>query len=93
LIPCARCGNRASLRSQRPRRVHRRGAQRRDDRRAKEARAAFETALSRTPGRTTALLGLMRAATALGDQAKAADVRRQLRAIWRRADGIPPDVK
>lgn len=61
--------------------------------RAREARAAFEAALSRTPGRTTALLGLMRAATAGGDQAKAAEARGQLRAIWSRADSMPADVK
>jgi hypothetical protein len=61
--------------------------------RAKEARAAFAAALSRTPGRTTALLGLMRAAGAMGDQAKAADVRGQLRTIWRAADSLPADVK
>jgi predicted Zn-dependent protease len=61
--------------------------------RAKEAREAFQAALARTPGRTTALLGLMRAATALGDQAKAAEVRSQLRAIWSRADSIPAEVK
>jgi hypothetical protein len=61
--------------------------------RAKEARAAFETGLSRTPGRTTSLLGLMRAAIAMGDQAKGADVRRQLRAIWSRADNMPADVR
>jgi tetratricopeptide (TPR) repeat protein len=61
--------------------------------RAKEARAAFETGLSRTPGRTTSLLGLMRAAIAMGDQAKGADVRRRLRAIWSRADNMPADVR
>jgi tetratricopeptide (TPR) repeat protein len=61
--------------------------------RAKDARAAFEAALARTPGRTTSLLGLMRAATAAGDQAKAAEVRGQLRTIWRRADSLPAEVK
>ena len=57
--------------------------------RPKEARAAFEKALARTPERTAALSGLMRAAEKLGDRKKAADVRAQLRAIWRRADRMP----
>jgi tetratricopeptide (TPR) repeat protein len=61
--------------------------------RAKDARAAFEAALARTPGRTTSLMGLMRAAAAMGDQAKAAEVRSQLRTIWRRADSMPGEVK
>jgi tetratricopeptide (TPR) repeat protein len=61
--------------------------------RAKDARVAFDAALARTPGRTTSLLGLMRAAAATGDQTKAAEVRAQLRAIWRRADSLPMDVK
>ena len=61
--------------------------------RAKDARAAFDAALARTPGRTTSLLGLMRAAAATGDQTKAAEVRAQLRAIWRGADSMPMDVK
>lgn len=60
---------------------------------AKEAREAFEAALARTPGRTTSLVGLMRAATALGDTTKAAQVRDQLRTIWKRAERMPADVK
>ena len=53
---------------------------------AKDARAAFEKALARTPGRTTALAGLMHAAEKLGDGQKAAEIRARLQAIWHRAD-------
>ena len=58
--------------------------------RPKEARAAFEKALARTPERTSVLLGLMRAAEKLGDQKKAAELQARLRAIWRAADRTPP---
>jgi hypothetical protein len=54
-----------------------------------EARIAFEKALARTPGRTTALVGLMKAAEQTGDATKAAAVRAELRAIWHRADRAP----
>jgi tetratricopeptide (TPR) repeat protein len=54
-----------------------------------DARAAFEKALARTPGRTTALVGLMKAAEQTGDAKKAAAVRAELRAIWHRADRTP----
>lgn len=53
---------------------------------AKEARAAFEKALARTPGRTAALVGLMRAAEKTGDRKKANEVREELQTIWHRAD-------
>ena len=51
-----------------------------------DARAAFETALARTPERTASLTGLMQAASASGDTKKAADIRDRLKIIWRRAD-------
>ena len=50
------------------------------------ARAAFETALARTPERTLSLTGLMRAAEAAGDRRKADEIRQRLDAIWHRAD-------
>ena len=52
----------------------------------KEARAAFEKALARTPGRTASLVGLMNAAARMGDRKKTDDIRAQLQTIWRRAD-------
>ncbi len=56
------------------------------------AKVAFETALARTPRRTTSLLGLSRAATRLHDEATAARAREELRAIWQHADRVPPEV-
>ncbi len=52
----------------------------------KDARAAFEKALSRTPERTQALTGLMRAAAQSGDTKKEAEIRARLAAIWHGAD-------
>jgi tetratricopeptide (TPR) repeat protein len=52
----------------------------------KEARAAFEKALARTPDRTAALVGLMRSAEKMGDRKKADEVRAKLQTIWHRAD-------
>lgn len=52
----------------------------------KEARAAFDKALSRTPERTQALTGLMKAAAASGDRKKEAEIQARLQAIWHRAD-------
>ena len=49
----------------------------------KEARAAFERALARTPERTQALDGLMKAAAQSGDRAKEAEIRARLQAIRR----------
>ena len=49
----------------------------------KEARAAFERALARTPERTQALGGLMKAAAASGDRAKESEIRARLQAIRR----------
>jgi tetratricopeptide (TPR) repeat protein len=51
-----------------------------------DARAAFEKALARTPERTAALVGLMRAAEKTGDAKKAEEVRAELQKIWRQAD-------
>ncbi len=59
---------------------------------AKAAKVAFETALARTPRRTTSLLGLARAAAKLGDEATAARAREELRAIWQHADRLPEEV-
>jgi tetratricopeptide (TPR) repeat protein len=55
-------------------------------RQPKEARAAFETALARTPERTQALTGLMKAAAQSGDSNKEAEIRARLQAISHRAD-------
>jgi tetratricopeptide (TPR) repeat protein len=52
----------------------------------KDARAAFEKALSRTPERTQALTGLMKAAAQSGDSKKEAEIRARLQAIWHKAD-------
>jgi tetratricopeptide (TPR) repeat protein len=51
-----------------------------------DARAAFEKALARTPERTAALAGLMKAAGASGDARKAAELKARLQAIWQGAD-------
>jgi tetratricopeptide (TPR) repeat protein len=51
-----------------------------------EARAAFEVALSRTPRRTAALLGLARAAERAGDRETAREAYATLREIWDDAD-------
>jgi hypothetical protein len=53
------------------------------------ARLEFEAALARTPGRTSVLLGLARAARAAGDTAAAARAFGRLAAIWHAAD---PDL-
>jgi hypothetical protein len=60
---------------------------------ASEARAAFAKALSRTPERTTALVGLMKAAAQMGDRKKEEEIRARLQAIWHRADRKPPTVQ
>src|SRR5207245_5688919 len=52
---------------------------------AKEARAAFEKALTRAPDRTTALGGLLRAAEKMGDRRKADENRAKVQTIWNRA--------
>jgi tetratricopeptide (TPR) repeat protein len=58
----------------------------------REARAAFEKALSRTPDRTAALVGLMTAAARMGDRQKETEIRSRLQAIWHRADRKPTSV-
>jgi tetratricopeptide (TPR) repeat protein len=57
--------------------------------RAAEAQRAFGRALELAPGRSPALLGLVRAAAAAGDPAAAERAARALRANWLRAD---PDL-
>jgi tetratricopeptide (TPR) repeat protein len=51
-----------------------------------DARTQFRASLKRTPLRTIALLGLARAAAALGDTADAVRTYRQLTEIWHGAD-------
>jgi hypothetical protein len=58
-----------------------------------EARAAFESALSRARARTQSLLGLYKATKAAGDATKADETAAQLRAIWRHADQVPQDLR
>ncbi len=53
---------------------------------ADKARKAFETSLTRTPNRTASLLGLARAATALGDDAAAARAYSTLATFLTEAD-------
>ena len=53
------------------------------------AQHEFELALTRTPGRTSVLLGLARAARATGDSAAATGALAKLAAIWHAAD---PDL-
>ena len=57
-----------------------------------EARQAFQAALKRTPGRTSVLLGLARAARALGDTAAARRAYGDLAAIWHGADADLPGL-
>jgi tetratricopeptide (TPR) repeat protein len=57
-----------------------------------EAKKAFEAALERTPERTSALLGLLRAERALGNRPAADAAARRLRQIWHAADRLPDDL-
>jgi cytochrome c-type biogenesis protein CcmH/NrfG len=57
--------------------------------RARDAVAAYERALTLTPNRSPALLGLARARYAAGDTAGAADAYRKLLVNWKDAD---PDL-
>ncbi|HSB14833.1 MAG TPA: tetratricopeptide repeat protein, partial [Bryobacteraceae bacterium] len=50
------------------------------------ARAQFEMALIRAPGRALSLLGLARAHAQMGEKAKARETYTELRRMWRRAD-------
>ena len=61
--------------------------------RAAEAQSAFEVALTRTPRRTAALLGLARAAERAGDRETAQETYAMLRAIWQRADAALPELR
>lgn len=54
--------------------------------RPEEALAAFRQALRRTPRRPRSLLGLARAARAVGDTARAASAYARLEAVWTRAE-------
>jgi hypothetical protein len=59
----------------------------------KEARAAFEKALGRTPDRTAVLVGLMKAAAQMGDRSKEDEIKARVQAIWHRADRKPSDLQ
>jgi tetratricopeptide (TPR) repeat protein len=52
----------------------------------REAKAAFEKALARTPGRSLSLIGLIRAANASGDRAAADASLAKLKSTWHAAD-------
>jgi tetratricopeptide (TPR) repeat protein len=54
--------------------------------RPEEARREFERALVLAPGRSRALIGLVRAAVAVGDKPAATRAMDRLQANWRRAD-------
>jgi hypothetical protein len=57
---------------------------------AKEARAAYQRALEKVPGRSRSILGAARAARALGDTAAAAELDASLARTWASAeDGWP----
>ena len=57
---------------------------------AEKARKVFETSMTRTPNRTASLLGLARAATALGDDAAAARAYATLATFLTEADSDVP---
>lgn len=57
---------------------------------ATEAKAAFETALKRTPERTSSLIGLSKTEKALGDVAAQRQTDEKLKQIWHSADRTPP---
>ena len=59
----------------------------------KEARAAFEKALGRTPDRTAALVGLMKTAALMGDRQKEDEIKSRLQIIWHGADRKPTDLQ
>ncbi len=58
-----------------------------------EAQAHFRKALTRTPMRAAALLGLARAAAQAGDEAAAQQTYDALRQIWHRADEDVPGLQ
>jgi tetratricopeptide (TPR) repeat protein len=57
-----------------------------------EARAEYERAVARTPGRARALLGLARAAAAAGDAETAREAYARLARQWHRADPDLPEL-
>ena len=57
---------------------------------AVNAKSAFETALKRTPERTSSLIGLSQAEKALGDVAAQRQTDEKLKQIWHSADRTPP---
>jgi len=60
--------------------------------RPEEASAYFQRALLRTPNRPKAILGLARAAQAMGDTATAAKRYREFLALWNTADPERPEL-
>jgi len=56
------------------------------DKKAPQARQAFEASLKRAPRRVQSLLGLARAESKMGDKAAAAGSYRELLQIWKNAD-------
>jgi tetratricopeptide (TPR) repeat protein len=61
--------------------------------RAKEAVRWFERALTRTPNRSRAVLGLARATLKAGDPAKSRATYKQFLSNWRTADPNLPEIK
>src|SRR5260370_26726970 len=59
--------------------------------RSSDARKEFDAALSKTPGRALALLGLARSAAQSGDAGAARHAYAELSKIWSRADSAPPE--
>jgi tetratricopeptide (TPR) repeat protein len=58
----------------------------------KEAKAAFEQALARFPGRSRSLIGLIRASSAAGDRAAVRETAARLSANWHSADADVPEL-
>ncbi len=56
------------------------------EKKAPQARAAFQASLKRAPNRTQSLLGLARAESAMGDKTAATASYRELLQIWKNAD-------
>jgi tetratricopeptide (TPR) repeat protein len=58
-----------------------------------EARQQFEQTLRRTPGRPKAIVGIARAAEAMGDTATARDYYTRLIEMWKGADPDRPELQ
>ena len=58
-----------------------------------EARKHFEETLRRTPGRPKAILGIARAANAMGDRAAAREQSTRLIEMWKSADNDRPELE